>query len=72
MPKLSEPGAGHSGGATSLLDRQIAQAEEGINKQRETVDRLAADGHEVRDARKQLILKLDKLASLMRRRASGS
>ena len=72
MPNLlSEPDAGHSAGAKPLLDHQIAQVEEEIGKQRETVDRLAADGHEVRDARKQLILKLDKLASLMRKRAIG-
>jgi hypothetical protein len=69
---LIESGSPHSGGATPLLDHQIAQAEEQVSRQRETVERLAAGGHEVRDARKHLIVMLDNLAVLIRRRSSAT
>ena len=73
MPNiLVETGSAHPGGAMPLLDHQIAQAEEQVTKQRETVERLVAEGHEVRDARKQLIVMLDKLALLIRRRSSAT
>jgi hypothetical protein len=73
MPNiLVETDSAHFGGAMPLLDHQIAQAEEQVTKQRETVERLVAEGHEVRDARKQLIVMLDKLALLIRRRSSAT
>ena len=72
MPNIAtQTSSVHSGGAGPLLDHQIAQAQEEISRQRETVYRLAADGHEVRDARKQLVAKLERLASLMKLRASS-
>ena len=73
MPNiLIETSSAHSGGAMPLLDHQIAQAEEQVTKQRETVERLVAEGHEVRDARKHLILMLDNLALLIRRRSAAT
>ncbi|MDQ2953344.1 MAG: hypothetical protein M3R18_00200 [Pseudomonadota bacterium] len=73
MPNIRiESGSARPGGATPLLDHQIAQAEEQVTKQRETIDRLVAEGHEVRDARKHLIVMLDDLALLLRRRTSGT
>jgi hypothetical protein len=73
MPNiLIEPGSAHAGGAMPLLDHQIAQAEEQISKQRETIERLAAEGHEVRDARKHLVAMLDNLAVLIKRRSSAA
>jgi hypothetical protein len=69
---LVKSASAHPGGAMSLLDHQIAQAEEQVTKQRETVDRLIAEGHEVRDARKRLIMMLDNLALLITRRSSAA
>jgi hypothetical protein len=60
----------HSGGASSPLDDQIAEAEEEVNKQRKIIADLAAQGHETVDAQKQLALMLENLAFLVKLRSS--
>jgi len=61
---LIEPGSVHSGGAMSSLEHQIAEAKKEVNKQRETIARLTAQGHKVTAERKQLISMLENLAFL--------
>jgi hypothetical protein len=73
MPNIpTEPSSLNSGGAGSSLDDQIAEAEEEVNKQRETIARLAAQGHETADARKQLASMLENLAFLVKLRSSST
>lgn len=71
MPDIpTEPGSLYFGGPTSLLDDQIAEAEEGVKKQKETIAHLAAQGHETIDAQKQLALMLENLVFLVKLRSS--
>ena len=73
MPDIPpEPGSLHFGGATSSLDDQIAEAEEEVKKQRETIAHLAAQGHETIDAQKQLALMLENLVFLVKLRSSST
>ncbi len=61
---LLEPGSVHSGGAMSSLEQQIAEAEEEVKRQRETIAHLSAQGRETDDARKQLTAMFENLAFL--------
>jgi hypothetical protein len=66
MPEIFEQGSVDSGAAMSWLEleHQIEQAQEQVNKQRDTIAQLMAQGHEVTAARKQLISMLENLAFL--------
>ena len=61
---LAEFDSVHPGGAMSSLEQQIAEAEEEAKKQRETIARLAAQGHDVTAARQQLVAMFENLAFL--------
>ena len=73
MPDIpTEPGSLYFGEPTSLLDDQIAEAEEEVKKQKETIAHLAAQGHETIDAQKQLSLMLENLIFLVKLRSSST
>jgi hypothetical protein len=61
---LIQRGSVHSGGAMSSLEQQIAEAEEEVNKQREAIAHLAAQGREAAAARQQLNAMFENLAFL--------
>jgi hypothetical protein len=64
--------SGSLGGPTSSLDNQIAEAEEEVEKQRETIAHLTAQGHETINAQKQLALLLENLVFLVKLRSSST
>jgi hypothetical protein len=68
----TEPGSLHFAEPTSPLDDQIAEVEEEVKKQRETIAHLAAQGHETIDAQKQLALMLENLVFLVKLRSSST
>jgi hypothetical protein len=52
----------------SEIDHQIAQAEEEVKKQRETIARLTAEDRAVGDAQRQLVSMLENLTVLLKLR----
>ena len=53
------------------LDYLIEYTQEAIRKQRATIERLTAEGHEVTDATKQLTAMIVNLAALKQRKRTG-
>ena len=67
MP-FAEPGSIYSPGSMSL-DDEIAQAKNGVHVQQETIARLSAEGHGVRDAEETLNSMLENLVFLIKLRS---
>ena len=58
-------------GPEPALDYMIEYTQGAISKQRATIERLSAEGHEVTDAAKQLTAMIVNLAALKRRKRAG-
>jgi hypothetical protein len=63
------PDSANSGAATSPLDYQISDAEEKIEKQKETIIQLVAEGADAAIARKQLDALVEDLVFLVKLRS---
>ena len=55
-------------GEISEIDHEIAQAEEEVKNQRETVAFLTAEGRDVKGAQRQLVVMLENLTVLLKLR----
>lgn len=65
---LTEPNSVMAGEAISEIDHQIAQVEEEVKNQGETIAFLTAEGRDVGDAQRQLVSMLENLTFLLKLR----
>jgi uncharacterized coiled-coil protein SlyX len=54
------------------LEQQIAEARKELKKQREKIARLTAEGHDVREERKELFSMIENLAFLIKLRSNAT